>query len=85
MEKSQEQIRFSEIISKHLSGQTLSLSEKQELSGIAKKNEFITERNEVTINGETKITECYWICRGSNWSCNPQSPPPGCVCYKVCI
>lgn len=85
MENSKEQQRFSEIISKHLNGKRLSDDEKKELSTIAKKNNFNVERKETNLDGKLNFTDCYWICRGSNWSCNPQQPPPGCECYQVCI
>ena len=77
MEKSKEHVRFSEIITKHLKSQNLTSDEKKELATIAKNNNFHFEQKDGT--------DCYWICRGSNWSCNPQAPAPGCDCYQVCI
>lgn len=85
MENIEEKQLFLDIITKHLNGEILSNDEKIKILAIAKSNNFIIEQNETIVEGNATYTTCYWICRGSNWICNPAMPGPGCDCYQVCI
>jgi|GEM_PF-4333574 len=85
MKPSEQQKKIIDLISKHLAGNNLSPNEKIELFNLAKDNNYKVDQSESFIDGKIKKEDCYWICRGSNWSCNPNQPGPGCECIKICI
>lgn len=85
MEKLEAQNRFSEIVDRYISDGDITSDEKNELFKIARENDFSVERKKIVKDGIELTQDCYWICKGSNWSCNPKQPGPGCECVEICI
>ena len=71
-ESDEDQIAFAAIGKKLAGGMSISDDERAELKRLAD-----------VIRAPKASEDCYWICRGSGFACNPDQPV--CDCYKVCI
>ena len=79
--KSNEELRFAEIIAKVVSGATISENEKTEIVNLSNKIGAKIEVEEGTDKSSKKT--CVWVCQ-NNFACNPDYPPPNCRCRRVC-
>lgn len=80
-ERSIDELRFAELIGKGRETGTLSESDKSELKNLAN---LIGVKTEVESEDKENTKTCYWVCQ-NNFACNPQSPPPNCICRRICF